>query len=126
MSSYKTCFNINSDFIRIKYEYHYFNRNVRVISKRYINITPTERGTSSESARSTPPGQVEQRDLKDWLLFLQEQKKVIIIRTDLKDVWENFKKGPLILGKVTPLLTIQGSLGELHDHSSLVGRGTLH
>ena len=24
----KTCFDINSNFIRIKYEYHYFNRNV--------------------------------------------------------------------------------------------------
>ena len=39
VSSYKTCFNINSKFIRIKYKYHYFNRNVRVISKRNINIT---------------------------------------------------------------------------------------
>jgi hypothetical protein len=39
MSSYKTCFNINSNFIRIKYENHYFNRNVIVISKRNINIT---------------------------------------------------------------------------------------
>ena len=33
VSSYKTCFNINSNFIRIKYKYHYFNRNVNVISK---------------------------------------------------------------------------------------------
>ena len=39
VSSYKTCFNINSNFIWIKYKYHYFNWNVRVISKRYINIT---------------------------------------------------------------------------------------
>jgi hypothetical protein len=39
VSSYKTCFNINSNFIRIKYEYHYFNRIVGVISKRNINIT---------------------------------------------------------------------------------------
>ena len=39
MSSYKTCFNINSNFIRKKYKYHYFKRNVRVISKRNINIT---------------------------------------------------------------------------------------
>ncbi len=34
MSSYKTIGNINSNFIRIKYEYHYFNRNVRVISQK--------------------------------------------------------------------------------------------
>ena len=27
VSGYKTCFNINSNFIRIKYKYHYFNRN---------------------------------------------------------------------------------------------------
>ena len=27
VSSYKNCFNINSNFIRIKYKYHYFNRN---------------------------------------------------------------------------------------------------
>jgi hypothetical protein len=39
MSSYKTCFNINCNFIRTKYKYHYFNRNVRVISKRNINVT---------------------------------------------------------------------------------------
>jgi hypothetical protein len=26
VSSYKTCFNINSNFIRIKYKYHYFDR----------------------------------------------------------------------------------------------------
>jgi hypothetical protein len=38
-SSYKTCFNINNNLIRIKYTYHYFNRNVRVISKRNIHIT---------------------------------------------------------------------------------------
>ncbi len=29
VSSYKTCFNIYSNFIRIKYKYHYFNGNVR-------------------------------------------------------------------------------------------------
>ena len=39
VSSYKNCFNINSNFIRIKYKYHYFNRNVRVISTRNIKIT---------------------------------------------------------------------------------------
>ena len=33
VSSYKTCFNINSKCIRIKYKYHYFNRNVRVIRR---------------------------------------------------------------------------------------------
>ena len=41
VSSYKTCFNINSNFIRIKYKYHYFNRNVRIISKRNINVSTT-------------------------------------------------------------------------------------
>jgi hypothetical protein len=39
VSIYKTCFDINSNLIRIKYKCHYFNRNVRVISKRNINIT---------------------------------------------------------------------------------------
>ena len=36
VSKYKTIGNINSNFIRIKNKYHYFNWNVRVISKRYM------------------------------------------------------------------------------------------
>jgi hypothetical protein len=33
LSSYKTCLNINYNFIRTKYRYHYLNRNVRSIRK---------------------------------------------------------------------------------------------
>ena len=40
MSSYKTCFNINNNFIRIKYKYHYFNRDVAIVRKTNINIAP--------------------------------------------------------------------------------------
>jgi hypothetical protein len=36
---YRVCVSINSNFIRIKYKYHYFNIIVRDISKRNINIT---------------------------------------------------------------------------------------
>ena len=61
VSSYKTCFNINSNFIRIKYKYHYFNRNVNVISKfcfcknnkRIIIINITAINLSAAFPRST-------------------------------------------------------------------------
>jgi hypothetical protein len=42
MSSYKTCFSIKSNLIRIKYEDHDLNRHVRVILKTYINIATSK------------------------------------------------------------------------------------
>jgi hypothetical protein len=44
VSSYKTCskFNINSNLVRIKYEDHDLNRNIRVILKTYINIATSK------------------------------------------------------------------------------------
>jgi hypothetical protein len=42
VSSYKTCGNINSNFIRIKNEDHNLNRHIRVILKTYINIATSK------------------------------------------------------------------------------------